>query len=126
MSMSESAVQAAVRLEYARRGEQLFRNNVGVLTNDKGQPVRYGLGNDSAALNRSIKSADLIGWRSFIITPEWVGHRIAQFVSREIKAEDWKPALSGAQYEREEAQRRWMRLVLEAGGVAEIMTGVGP
>lgn len=122
--LSESAVQAAVRLEYARRGEQLFRNNVGQLLDANGRPVRFGLGNDSSALNKSIKSADLIGWRSFIITPEWVGHRIAQFVSREIKAEDWIPAAYGKQFEREEAQRRWMRLVLEAGGVAEIMTHV--
>lgn len=31
-------------------------------------------------------SPDLIGWRSLVVTPEMVGHRIARFVAIEAKA----------------------------------------
>ena len=66
---SEAAVQAAVRLEAARKGVRLFRNNVGALVDSRGVPVRYGLANDSKQLNEVMKSADLIGWRPLLIEP---------------------------------------------------------
>lgn len=118
---SEAAVQAAVRLEYARRGEMLFRNNSGALMDENGRLVRFGLGNDSTAINKRIKSADLIGWRSFVIPPEWVGHRIAQFVARECKPEGWHLTPGD---ERGQAQERFLQMVREAGGVGEFMTNV--
>ena len=58
---SEAAVQNAVRMEAARRGYRLWRNNSGSLTDDRGNIVRYGLCNESQKINRIVKSSDLIG-----------------------------------------------------------------
>jgi hypothetical protein len=111
---SEAAVQAQVRLEAARKGLKLWRNNVGVLRDERNVPVRYGLANDSKLLNQTVKSGDLIGWRPVIITPAHVGSLIAQFVSRECKRPDWK--YSGDDHER--AQLRWVEVVTADGGDA--------
>lgn len=126
---AESNVQAAVRLEYARRGYRLFRNNTGVLYNERGTPVRYGLGNDSAQVNRVLKSSDLIGWHSLVITPGHVGLTIAQFVSLEIKPDGWRLtdallAGTGDDSRQIQAQKRWLDLVTGDGGEARFVTGV--
>lgn len=118
---TEGWAQASIRLEAPRKGVRLFRNNVGVLQDKTGRPVRYGLANDSAALNKKIKSADLIGWRRVVITPAHVGTVIAQFVSREAKEPGW--TFSGT--EREQAQAAWAHLVLADGGDAAFATGPG-
>ena len=118
---SESAVQAAVRLEAARAGLRLWRNNVGALLDERGVPVRYGLANDTKALNAQIKSADLVGIRPVAITPAHVGRTIGQFVSRECKPAGW--TWSGS--DRELAQMRWLQLIAGAGGDAAFVTGPG-
>jgi len=112
--MSESAVQQRVRLEAVKKGVRLWRNNVGVLEDERGVPVRYGLANDSKALNAVLKSADLIGIRPILIGAEHVGKVIGQFVSREVKAGGW--TYSGTP--REIAQHNWAALVRAAGGDA--------
>lgn len=125
---SESYVQSAVRLEAARAaGVKLFRNNVGVLLDKTGRPVRYGLANESPDINRVIKSGDLIGWRSVLITHADVGRTIAQFLSRECKAAGWTPAppTDRHRFAHEQAQRAWANLVNEAGGDAMFATGEG-
>jgi hypothetical protein len=111
---SEAAVQAQVRLEAARKGVKLWRNNLGVLRDERNVPVRYGLANDSKRLNAVVKSGDLIGWRPVLITPALVGTMIAQFVSRECKRPDWK--YSGDDHER--AQLKWVEVVIADGGDA--------
>lgn len=118
-SASESNVQSRVRLEAARKGVRLWRNNVGVLKDQHGRPVRYGLANDSTNVNEVLKSGDLIGWRPVVITQDMVGKTLAVFVSRECKAEDWK--WSGD--EREVAQARWANLIIADGGDAGFATG---
>ena len=118
---SEAAVQAAVRLEAARKGVRLFRNNVGALVDSRGVPVRYGLANDSKQVNEVMKSADLIGWRPLLIEPRHVGTVVGQFVSREVKAVGWR--YTGA--DREPAQLAWAQLVTSGGGDAAFCTGVG-
>lgn len=119
---SENYVQSLVRLEAGRKGLKLWRNNVGVLTNaETGQPVRYGLANDSKQLNASIKSGDLIGWRPVAITSAMVGTKIAQFVSRECKRPNW----SFAGTDREKAQLRWAEVVNADGGDAAFCIGEG-
>jgi hypothetical protein len=115
---SEAAVSIQVRLEAARRGLHLWRNNVGSLKDDTGRFVRYGLANDSKALNEKIKSGDLIGIRPIQITGRHVGMKIGQFVSLEVKDQNW-------QYKdtpRERAQLRWIELVTQAGGDAKFIT----
>lgn len=112
--LSEQAVQNLVRLEATKKGCRLWRNNVGAAYMQDGAFIRYGLANESSALNRQIKSADLIGIRPIKITPSMIGFTFGQFVSREIKASNWK--FSGS--ERELAQLRWAELILSYGGDA--------
>lgn len=118
---SEMAIQAAVRLEAAQKGIRLWRNNVGVLKDARGVPIRYGLANDSHAVNAKFKSADLIGIRPVLVQQGHVGNIIGQFVSREIKKPGW--AYRGDA--REEAQLRWAHMVLALGGDAGFATGEG-
>ena len=119
---SESALQSLVRLEAAATNAvHAFRNNVGVLLDKKGRPVRYGLANDSAAVNEVVKSADLIGWRRRVIQPDEVGKTIAQFWSRECKRPDW--VYRGTPEEL--AQLQWATLVNANGGDAAIVNSEG-
>ena len=117
----ENIVQANIRYEAAQHGVTLWRNNVGALIDERGIPVRYGLANDSAALNKRIKSADLIGIRPVTIEARHVGYRIGQFVSREVKAPGW--SFSGT--DRELAQVRWAELIMSLGGDAGFVNGPG-
>jgi len=118
---TEAYVQSLVRLEGARKGYKLWRNNVGVLIDETGRPVRYGLANDSPKLNAKVKSGDLIGWRPILITPQFVGTTIAQFVSRECKHPQWR--YTGT--ESEIAQNKWAQAVMRDGGDATFVTGEG-
>lgn len=118
---SEAFVQSLVRLEASQKGYKLFRNNVGALKDERGRVVRYGLANDSTAMNEVVKSADLIGWRSFVIPPQLVGCKFAQFVSREVKESGWQ--YTGT--EREPAQKAWNDAVNADGGDAAFVTGLG-
>ena len=128
MNDSEARVQSILRLEAGRNPMvTLWRNNVGVLPDRTGRPVRYGLANETKELNERVKSGDLIGWRVLLITPDMIGLRIAQFVSRECKPENWTPAppTDKGRFAHEEAQREWARIVNEAGGDARFATGEG-
>lgn len=116
---SESRAQSEIRLAAPSLGMRLFRNNVGVLKNEDGRPVRYGLANDSAALNKRLKSSDLIGWRRLAIGPEHVGATVAQFVAIECKAPGWR--YRGDDHE--EAQQRFLALAAVDGAYARFATG---
>jgi hypothetical protein len=118
---SEAWVQSVVRLEASNKGLHLWRNNVGALTDKGGRLVRFGLANDSKELNATLKSGDLVGWRPVTITPQMVGLRIAQFVSRECKEPGWQYTAT----EREVAQLNWANLVNAAGGDARFVTAEG-
>lgn len=114
---SEAAVQAVVTLEGARKGYRLWRNNVG--GNDAG--LRWGLANTSPAVNKILKSGDLIGWRRVVIEQHHVGQAFARFTSRENKRPDW--AWTGTDHE--QAQLNWANLVNSDGGDAGFATGEG-
>jgi hypothetical protein len=117
---NEATVQADVRLMASRLGWGLWRNNVGVLLDSRGVPVRYGLANDSKGVNANIKSGDLIGIRTRIITPEMIGSVIGQFVSRECKREGWK---FNPNDPNDRAQQRWIDIINSFGGDAAFTTG---
>lgn len=118
---SEAGVQSQVRLEAARKGIALWRNNVGAMQDDTGRVVRFGLANESKRVNEAIKSGDLVGVRPIIITRAHVGRVLGQFVSREIKEGGWRYAGTP----RERAQLAWNQLIASYGGDAEFATGEG-
>lgn len=118
---SEAWAQSAVRLEAGQKGIACFRNNVGALKDEQGRLVRYGLANDSAQMNKVIKSHDLIMCRPILIEPWHVGHKFGQFVSREIKAPGWQYTGQG----REPAQLAFGNLINSCGGDAAFATGPG-
>jgi hypothetical protein len=53
--MKESSLLRAILLEAPKLGVTLFRNNVGVLEDVRGNKIRFGL---------CVGSSDLIGWRN--------------------------------------------------------------
>lgn len=115
----EAAIQQQLRLEAARLGWHLWRNNNGACRDDTGRLIRYGLANDSARLSKQIKSSDLIGWVPVLITPDMVGQTVAVFTSIEAKRSDWRlqPGDAHAQ-----AQARWIDLVKGSGGYGGFVT----
>jgi len=116
---SEAAVQQLVRLEASRLGIWLMRNNSGACKDETGRMIRYGLCNDSAQLNKVIKS--LVGIRPVVITPDMVGHTIGQFVAREVKRPGW--SYHGT--DREVAQMAFGQRVIKLGGDFKFCTGEG-
>jgi hypothetical protein len=104
---TEADLQFRIRALASRKGIRLWRNNKGVAQSDNGRVVRYGLCNDSAAMDKIIKSSDLIG-----IKPN------GQFICREVKAPGWR--YTGT--EREKAQLKFIELVLSMGGDAAFTT----
>lgn len=102
--MLESANQKAIRAKACQLGFRLFRNNSGALLDKRGIPVRFGLANESKAMNLKLKSSDLIG----------IYRKTGQFTAFECKEPDWK--YTGT--EREVAQKAFIDLVLKDGGIA--------
>ena len=105
---SEAEVQAHARLLASKRGDRLWRNNIGAGTLDSGSFVRFGLANDSATLNAQLKSSDLIG----------IEHGTGRFLSFECKRPGWR--YTGTP--REVAQLQWIGLVTSLGGRARFIT----
>lgn len=111
---NEASVSAQVRREATEAGCRLWRNNVGVLTDERGVPVRFGLCNESKQMNEEMKSSDLIGIRPVVITQAMVGFTIGQFMAREVKKADWRYTGKG----RETAQKNYIDMVNAMGGDA--------
>lgn len=116
---SETAVQQRVRMAAAEAGMLLWRNNSGAMMDDKGNMVRFGLCNDTATLNKKLKSSDLIGINDETITPAMVGMPRGQFVALEVKEQGWVYTAT----EREVAQLAYGQLVTSRGGYFKFTTG---
>lgn len=117
--MSETTTQNHVRAEFARIGP-MWRNNSGACEDKSGRLVRYGLSNDSAKLNKVIKSSDLIGITptyAFLPTHGW--RLLGVFTALETKHEGWcmKPG-----DDRAVAQAKFHDIVRSAGGFAGFVT----
>jgi len=116
--MNEKPLQDLIRMDISTRGGISFRNNIGVAVDTRGVPVRYGLANESKAMNKKLKSGDLIGITPLIITPDMVGKMVGIFTSYEIKRPGWIFSGKG----REEAQAAWINLVRQYGGIADFLS----
>jgi hypothetical protein len=114
----ETEITKKLRLKASQEGWRLWRNNVGATYTQKGDFIRYGLANDSTAVNCIIKSSDLIGIKPILITPDMVGKIIGRFVSWEVKNNNW--TYKGT--EREQAQLNWINLINTLGGEAKFIT----
>ena len=111
---TETAVQNQTRRDHAYIGP-IWRNNSGACYDDTGRMIRYGLGNDSAQINREIKSSDLIGITPVLITPAMYGQILGVFTAYECKPSDWKFRPSD---DRARAQLKFHDIVRNAGGYA--------
>lgn len=119
MATPEGRASQVVALRASAWGSRLFRNNSGVLPDpNTGRPVRFGLGNESARINKEMKSSDYIGWTSVVITPEMVGKTVAVVTALEAKAVGFKPKHEYRDGSREKAQNKFMQLIISAGGIA--------
>lgn len=105
--MREQAIMQRVMLAASRLNWRVFRNNVGMLQDSRGVPIRYGL---------CPGSSDLIGWRSVKVTADMVGQEIAQFVAVEVKTPTGRVS---------EEQARFIAAVTAAGGLAIVARSEG-
>ena len=105
--MKESDIMRSIQLELSKNpGIRLFRNNVGVLRDENGTPVRYGL---------CTGSSDLIGWTAVTITPSMVGRKLAIFTAQEVKTEAGRVT---------DEQTAFLSCVKKAGGIAGVVRSV--
>lgn len=117
--MSETNQQQLIRVTAPQHGCHLLRNNSGACVDENGRLIRYGLGNDSAKLNKVFKSSDLIGIRNVTITPDMVGKTIGQFMAVEVKAPGWRKVPSDS---RASAQQKFGDWVIRNGGYFQFAT----
>jgi len=105
---AETDLQQRIRLALGTRPDaRLFRNQVGSLPDPRtGRLVTFGLARGSA---------DLIGWRSIVVTPDMVGRRLAVFTSIEVKTPTGRVRPD---------QQAWLGVVRGAGGIAGVARSV--
>lgn len=109
----ESQIQNELKLEYIDLNGRAYRNNSGVLNNEDGVPVRYGLGNESKRINNVRKSSDLVGFLPVVITQAMVGHTVAVLTVTEAKKEGWRYTA----IEDERAQKAFIDIIVKYGGI---------
>lgn len=117
--MHESAVSQRLQLKCANLGVMVQRNNVGAMQDASGRMVRFGLMNETAAINKIVKSSDFICVQPVTITPDMIGQRIGVYVSLEAKKSDWRLTPGDAHGQ---AQAAYHRLVIAHGGRAGFVT----
>lgn len=108
MRATEAPAQAEVIVRAFEMGFALWRNNSGV-AREEHRHVRFGLGNDSAKINKVWKSGDLVG-----VGPD------GRFLMPEMKHPLW--VFKGT--EREVAQANAINQVNALGGIAFFCTSV--
>ena len=111
---SEGAVAAEIRLAAGRDGVPLFRNNNGAAYDQTGRLIRFGLGNESPALNKRWKSSDLIGLLPVVVQPSHVGQTLGLFLAIETKKPGWHLTPGD---KRAQAQAAFLQSVRSFGGV---------
>lgn len=112
-SKSEAAVASECRLELNMRGVITMRNNVGVLNDKNGRPVRFGLCNETPGMNKIIKSSDDICIIPYVVKPQDVGRKLGVFLGVEHKERCWSFTGEG----RETPQATFHRMLANVGAV---------
>ncbi len=115
---SEAVVQQQTRLEHSKIGP-CWRSNTGAYLDEHGRMVRYGLSNDSAALNQEIKGSDLICITPTLIQPHMVGYWLGVFTAYEVKPTGWKLTPGD---KRGNPQAKFHQIVRDACGFAGFVT----
>ena len=118
--MKEAPTQQRIRLAAAEDGVQLLRQNSGALFDKQGRMVRFGLANESPAMNKTYKSGDLVGITPIVVTQDMVGMTLGIFTSVECKRTGW--TYKGDAHEI--AQSRWAYWVKQHGGLAGFASSV--
>ena len=108
-STSETATQNLIRVEAAKYGFAMWRNNSGAVTTDDGRHIRFGVGNDSKKLNEIWKSPDLIG-----IGPN------GRLVGCEVKRPNWR----APETNRDRAQLNAINQINALGGIGFFATSI--
>lgn len=116
MAFSETNIQQQIRIASHQMHCPLLRNNSGACRDDTGRMIRYGLGNDSAKINKVFKSSDLIGIRRVMVTPEMVGTVVGLFWAVEVKVPGWRMD------DRAKAQQNFGDWVRTHGGLFQFAT----
>lgn len=119
---SEAGVQQQVRILVAQRGGRVWRNNSGACEDKTGRLVRFGLGNDSAAVCEVFKTGDLVGITPLTVAPHHVGCRVGVFTMYECKKPGWVFRQSD---KRAVAQLNAIKLVQSLGGIARFVSDPG-
>lgn len=99
MTKSETDILQECRLAASEYGAIMWRNNTGMLKDDNGRPIRYGL---------CVGSSDLIGIFN------------GRFVAAEVKKPGWKPS-GAAQLKHWQEQLNFIDVVNKAGGIAGVV-----
>lgn len=101
--MTEKDVERKLILHASEIGSTLFKNNVGMYRDERGNVIRFGLCKGSS---------DLIGWTPVTITQAMVGKRIAVFTAVEVKKN------KHGSYGATDDQLRFISAVNKNGGLA--------
>jgi hypothetical protein len=84
------------------------------MTDQTGRLIRFGLGNESPALNARWKSSDLIGILPVLVQPSHVGKTLGVFLAVETKKPGWRLTPGD---KRGQAQAAFLQSVRGFGGV---------
>ena len=117
MATPEAKASQEVRLRASDWKSRIYRNNSGVLMNEVGVPVRFGLGNESKKINEQFKTSDFIGWTPVVVTSDMVGKTLAVFTAIEAKPLGFKVKSVYPVKSREFAQNKFIELVRSGGGI---------
>lgn len=102
---TEKDVERTLILHASQCGSTMFKNNVGMYTDQRGNVIRFGLCKGSS---------DLIGWTPVTITPDMVGKKLAVFTAVEVKLN------KNGKYKATEDQLRFISAVKNNGGYAGV------
>jgi hypothetical protein len=103
--MIEKDVEKLLMLRASELGTILYKNNVGMMKDQFGNVIRFGLCKGSS---------DLIGWTPVTITEDMVGKTIAVFTAVEVKRDKFGP------YGATDDQIHFINNVKRHGGMAGV------